>query len=310
MQPLEVIKAIDSLPGVAQPPHLCPRAACLRIIMPSGTLAVLAAAADDIPFRARTSYIHSTWARTFSSLPELYIRPRSLVEIKKVVRLAALARRRIVTVGSAHSPSDLTCTTSWLVNLDDFDQVTAVDTDKRLITVQAGIRLFRLSEELDKMGLAIPNLGSINEQSIAGAISTGTHGSSLHHGLMSDMIVGLEILLADGSTRRCSRDGDADLFRCALLSLGALGIITEVTVHVVPAFALRWTQTIDTDCKMLSRWGADLWTGDEFVRVWWFPYTRRAVVWSASKTEEELFDRQRATTMAGWGTTSTTTCCF
>ena len=107
---------------------------------------------------------------------------------------------------------------------------------------------------------------------------------------MSDMIVGLEILLADGSTRALLEGRGCDLFRCALLSLGAVGIITEVTVRAVPAFMLRWTQVIDTDCKMLSRWATDLWTEDEFVRVWWFPYTRRAVVWSASKTQEELSD--------------------
>lgn len=258
--------------------------------MTGTSLAVLAAAADDIPFRARTSFMHLTWARTFSSLPELYIQPESLAEVQKVIKLAGAARKRIVTAGSAHSPSDLTCTSSWLVNLDNFDKVLSVDADKGQVVVQAGIRLFQLCEELDELGLTLSNLGSINEQSVAGVISTGTHGSSRYHGLISDMIVALQIVLADGSTRRCSKDESPELFRAALLSLGALGIITEATIQVVPSYTLAWSQTIDTDVKMLDRWPTNLWTSDEFVRVWWFPYTRRAVVWSASKTGKPQYD--------------------
>ncbi|KAJ2906034.1 putative D-arabinono-1,4-lactone oxidase [Zalerion maritima] len=258
--------------------------------MASTTLAVLAAAADDIPFRARTSYSHSTWAKTFSSFPELYIQPESVPEVQKIIRLAACARRRIVAAGSAHSPSDLTCTSSWLVNLDNLNKIVSVDHETGVVKAEAGIRLYELSEELDKNGLALASLGSINEQSVAGVISTGTHGSSLRHGLMSDMITSLKIALADGTVRSCSKLEEPDLFRAALLSLGALGIIVEVTVQAVPSFALAWSQTIDTDVDMLSRWPSSLWTTDEFVRVWWFPYTRRAVVWSASKTYEPQYD--------------------
>lgn len=85
------------------------------------------AAADGIPFRARTAHMHATWARTFASLPELYIQPQSQQEVEKAVKLARRCRRRITTVGHAHSPSDLTCTSNWLVNLDGFKKVLSVD---------------------------------------------------------------------------------------------------------------------------------------------------------------------------------------
>jgi D-arabinono-1,4-lactone oxidase len=240
------------------------------------------------PPHARRNHIHRTWARTFTSLPELYIQPETLQEIEQTISFARKARRRIVVTGCGHSPSVMTCTSSWMVNLDNFNKIVALDAETGVVRMQSGIRLYQLCEELEKHGLAMPNLGSINEQSIAGAISTGTHGSSVQHGLMSEDVRELKITLSNGKTEICSPNINPDLFRAAILSLGALGIITEVTFLAVPAFTLRWTQTIDTDAKMLNSWSKDLWTQAEFVRVWWFPYTRRAVVWTAQKTDEEL----------------------
>ncbi|KAK4453375.1 sugar 1,4-lactone oxidase [Podospora aff. communis PSN243] len=242
---------------------------------------------DGVPFRARGLYTHSTWARTFSSVPELFIQPESQEEIEKAVNLARKLRRRITTVGCGHSPSEMTCTSSWLLNLDNFNKVLSIDTESGLCVLQAGIRLYDLSAALDRAGLAMPSLGSINEQSIAGAISTGTHGSSLRHGLVSESITALKITLADGKTRSCSPAENPELFRAALLSLGALGIITEVTFRAVPAFSLAWEQSIDADSRIFKQWDSTLWTQSDFVRVWWFPYMRRAVVWKADVVKPE-----------------------
>jgi D-arabinono-1,4-lactone oxidase len=240
---------------------------------------------DDIPFRATTNHTQSTWARTFHSSPELYIQPQSIAEVEKLVNLARRCRRRITTVGCGHSPSDITCTSSWLVNLDKFNKILSVDKEKCVVVMQSGIRLFAVGEELDKVGLAMPNLGSINDQSIAGAISTGTHGSTLKHGILSASILQLKIMLANGKMETCSPTQNAELFRAALISLGALGIIVEITFQAVPAFTLAWKQVVDTDLSMFNSWNKNLWTQTEFVRVWWFPYTRRSVVWTAGKTE-------------------------
>ncbi|EKD12310.1 uncharacterized protein L3040_000221 [Drepanopeziza brunnea f. sp. 'multigermtubi'] len=240
---------------------------------------------DDIPFRAVRNHTQSTWARTFHSSPELYVQPQSIQEVEKLVHLARRCRRRLTTVGCGHSPSDMTCTSSWLVNLDNFNRILNVDKESCVVVMQSGIRLFTVGEELDKLGLAMPNLGSINQQSIAGAISTGTHGSTLRHGILSQSILSLKITLANGKTETCSPSQNPDLFRAALISLGALGIIVEITFQAVPAFTLAWQQVVDSDRKMLDSWEKELWTQTEFVRVWWFPYTRRAVVWTAEKTE-------------------------
>lgn len=249
--------------------------------------AIHKASGDNVPLRATTRHAHKTWARTFTCAPELYLRPQSVAEVQKIVNLARACRRRITTVGSGHSPSDLTCTSSWLVNLDDLAQVLAHDPATHIVHFQAGIRLWQLGEALDRMGLAMPNLGSINEQSAAGVISTGTHGSSLRHGLISQSIVELTIVTADGRARTCSRTTDNELFRAALLSLGALGIIVEIKFQTVPAYRLQWDQTIDSDAVMFRDWDASLWSQGHFVRVWWFPYTRRSVVWRANIASAE-----------------------
>ncbi|CAG8971113.1 hypothetical protein HYALB_00008590 [Hymenoscyphus albidus] len=242
---------------------------------------------DTIPFRYVTSHTHSTWARTFHSHPELYIQPESLAEIEKAINLARRCRRRITTAGCGHSPNSMTSTSSWLVNLDNYNKILAIDRESCVVRMQSGIRLFQVGAELDKVGLAMPNLGSINEQSIAGAISTGTHGSTLRHGILSSSVISLKITLANGKTEICSKGQNEELFRAALVSLGALGIVSEITFQAVPTFALAWKLVINTDSSMLEAWKKQLWKQSEFVRVWWFPYTRRAVVWTADKTEEE-----------------------
>ena len=248
-----------------------------------------------IPFRASTSHRHHTWARTFHSRPELYIQPQSTEEIQKVVTLARRCRRRVVTVGCGHSPSDLTCTSSWMVNLDHYDDVISIDKDRKIVVMQAGIRLHDLGSKIKKYGLAMPNLGSIDHQAIAGAIGTGTHGSSTRHGLLSQSVKGLKIMLANGRTVSCSAEQNKDLFRAALLSLGALGIIIEVTFEVASTFNIEWSQSLHPLEEIIADWNKDLWTQKEFTRVWWMPYMKRVIKWRADKT-----DRPEQPPVANW----------
>lgn len=247
---------------------------------------------QTVPFRAETGYHHATWARTFRSRPELYIRPRSVEEIQKIVILARKCRRRLVVVGAGHSPSDLTCTSAWMVHLGDFAQVLSVrKTDDKKKTggfavLQAGITLHEINQKMMAHGLTMPNLGSIDIQSIAGAIATATHGSSTRHGLLSDSIRSLRIVLADGRAVACSVQHRPDLFRAALVSLGCLGIITEVEFGLVPSTNIEWSQDVFSLEAVLSRWEKDLWTQAEYVRCWWLPYGRRMISWTANKTEK------------------------
>lgn len=238
-----------------------------------------------VPFRASTSRTHHTWARTFHCRPELYICPGSIEEIEKVITLARRCRRRLVTVGCGHSPSDITCTSSWIVNLERYNKILSVDQESRTVVMQSGIYLHDFNLKLKQHGLTMPNLGSIDHQSIAGAIGTGTHGSSTRHGTLSQSVLGLKIMLANGRTISCSKDQNKDLFRAALLSLGALGIIVEVTFQAVPSFNIEWHQSLHPLEAILNDFEIDLWTRNEFTRVWWMPYQKRVIKWVANKTD-------------------------
>ena len=241
-----------------------------------------------IPFRASASYHHHTWAGTFHSFPELYIQPHTTEEIRRIVNLARRCRRRLVVVGCGHSPSDLTCTSSWMVNLDRYDRILEIDSVSNKVIMQAGIRLHDLISQLKQHGMAMPNLGSIDHQSIAGALATGTHGSSTRHGLLSQSVLDLKIMLANGNLVSCSENQNQDLFRAALVSLGALGIITEVTFQAVPAFKVHWSQSLHPLEDIIVDWEKDLWTRAEFTRIWWMPYMKRAIKWRGDKTGEEI----------------------
>ena len=241
-----------------------------------------------IPFRSSTSHIHHTWAKTFYSRPELYIRPESVEEIQKAVTLARRCRRRLVVVGCGHSPSDLTCTSSWQMSLARFNRILLADRESGIVTFQSGISLHDLGTELAKIGLSPPNLGSIDNQSIAGAISTGTHGSSLKHGLLSQSIISLSLVLANGHLVRCSAASNPSLFRAALLSLGAIGIITEITFTAVPDFNISWVQSLHPLPEALETWDSTLWSSAEYSRVWLLPYLKRAVFWRAEESDEPL----------------------
>ncbi|EKG12569.1 FAD linked oxidase [Macrophomina phaseolina MS6] len=175
-----------------------------------------------------------------------------------------------------------------MMNLDKFNRVLRVDREKGVMLVQGGIRLYQLNEAGKEYGLTMPNLGSINQQSIVGAISTATHGSSMSHGLLSGAVRSLRLVLANGSTVLCSAEQNVDLFRAALVSLGALGIIVEVEYQMIPHANIEWHQTLKPLSYVLDKWDKGLWTEKEFTRVWWLPYMKRGIIWSAEKTEKPV----------------------
>lgn len=245
---------------------------------------------QSVPFKPLKRYLHHTWAQTFFSRPEYYFQPDSIQELQKIVTLARRCRRRLCVTGFGHSPSTLTCTSSWLINLDNISRILEFDVDGKpgLVRFEAGISLHNLNQALAGKGYTLPNLGSIDVQSLAGAISTGTHGSSLHHGLLSQSITSITLLLSNSQLVTCTAQKNPDLFRAALLSLGSLGIIVELTFQSVPDFNIAWEQSLLPLSSVLSTWPNELWTQKEYTRVWWLPYLQRAVIWSATKTTEPI----------------------
>jgi hypothetical protein len=160
------------------------------------------------------------------------------------------------------------------------------------VTVQAGIRIKELNRILPQHGLATRNLGSIGEQSIAGAISTATHGTGIKLGSLHTQVVGMELVAGDGRLLSLSEDTDPELMAAARVSLGALGVITQVTLPCVPYYNLeRKAQPLPFE-EVLDRTD-DLVNDNERVRLYWLPYTDVIQVATMNSTEGPPTPRSR-----------------
>jgi len=179
-------------------------------------------------------------------------------------------------VGSAHSPNACAMSDDSMVTLSRLSAVLSIDRASGLVRVQAGILVWRLTELLDEVGLALPNLGSISDQTLAGMISTGTHGTGAGLGCMATFIVELELVLADGSEVVCSLANQPDLFRAALCSVGVLGVITAMTLRTVPAFDLHAVESSCTLTDVLGNLPARVASAPWYKFVW-FPHTTRVM---------------------------------
>ncbi|MEP1125637.1 MAG: D-arabinono-1,4-lactone oxidase [Ilumatobacter sp.] len=233
------------------------------------------------------------WAGNQRCVPTAVHEPTSTDGVAAIVRTAAQVGQRVKVIGGAHSFTDVAMTDGHLLSLDAMDRVIAVGgPDGRDVTVQAGIRLFELNEQLARRGLAMPNLGDIDRQSIAGAMSTATHGTGAGLGNIASMVVGLELVTGDGTIRRSDESNDPDLLRVARVGLGALGIVTEVTLRCVPAFKLHAVETIEPLAKVLADFDQVMHSTDH-VEFYWFPGARRVQVKRNTRTDAPLAAQSR-----------------
>jgi len=178
------------------------------------------------------------WAGDQSCRPGRILRPSSRDELAEALADAAAAGERVRVAGSGHSFTETALTDGAMVRLEALSGVLDADRDSGLVRVGGGAVLAELNEELARLGLAMENLGDIDRQTIAGAISTGTHGTGARLRNISAQVEGLELVLADGSIRHLSAGTDPELLRAARVGVGALGVISAVTLRCVPAFTL------------------------------------------------------------------------
>jgi FAD-linked oxidoreductase len=178
----------------------------------------------------------TNWAGDQRCEPATVERPAAVGEVVGAVERAVAAGRCVRVAGSGHSFTGAALTDGALVSLDRMGALLDADPATGLVRVEAGITLHALSQALAGYGLAMPNLGDIDEQSLAGAISTATHGTGSTLPNLSAQVRALRLVTAAGEV--LDLDGGDDLL-AARVALGVLGIVTEVTLQTVPAFALR-----------------------------------------------------------------------
>ena len=225
------------------------------------------------------------WAGNQVCVPEEILKPRSPEEVAAIVRRAADTGLTVKAVGAGHSFTDAACTRGILVSLDRLAAVESIDAQRGRVTVQAGIRLDALNRRLDEAGLAMPNLGDIDRQSLAGATATATHGTGLGLGNLATTIVGMEIVDGRGELIRCDEHERPDLLRVARVGVGALGVVTRMTLQCVPAFDLHAVETVEPLDGLLDDFEHHI-AGHDHMEFFWTPGARRAHVKRNNRTDE------------------------
>jgi L-gulono-1,4-lactone dehydrogenase len=217
------------------------------------------------------------WAGTASADPARRYWPRSAEEIAEAVLAAGGAGLTVRALGSGHSFTPAAVTSGAALDLSGWTGIVAADLESGLVTVRSGTTIRELNAALGTLGLAMPNLGDIDAQTISGAISTGTHGTGARLGGIATAVAGLDLVLADGSVISCSDDKNPDLFAAAAVSLGALGIISTVTLACVPAFTLAADERPMRLGEVIARFD-EFAAGNDHFEFYWFPYGKNALV--------------------------------
>lgn len=226
----------------------------------------------------------ANWAGNHRATALRVAHPASAAGVGSVVRAAAADGVRVKAVGAGHSFTPAALTTGVRVSLDRLASVASVDLDSGLVRVGVGMTLRQLNDVLAAHGLALPNLGDIDAQTVAGALATGTHGTGARLGCLSTFVAALEIVTGTGEVIRCSGSERPEVFAAALVSVGALGVVTEVTLRCVPAFVLRADERPLPLASVLADLDEHVESNDHF-EFYWFPYTSLALTKRNNRTE-------------------------
>ena len=237
----------------------------------------------------------TNWAGAQQCRPRDLLRPASRDELVEVVGNAAAAGREIRVMGAGHSFSPTVLTDDLLLDVGALSGILDADRESGQVRVGGGMVLADLNRELNRLGLALPNLGDIDVQTISGAISTATHGTGAELRNIPAQVEAIELVTAAGEVVEITSDGDPDLLRAAKVSIGSLGVISAMTLNTVPAFNLhRADEPMPLD-NVLSDFH-DLAAGNDHFEFFVFPYTDKALTIRRNRTSEPAKPRSRVNT--------------
>ena len=218
----------------------------------------------------------TNWAREQRCAPERIERPGSEEELCELVAHAD----RVKAVGAGHSFTDIACTDGVMIDLSRMNRI--LDVDGELVRVQAGIKIADCAHELAERGLALENQGDVDKQALAGAVATATHGTGARFRNLSAQVVGMRLVTASGETR----DLDDEELLAGRVSLGALGVVSELTMRCVPVFTIH---RVDEPCpleEVLAELDGAV-DGNDHFEFFVFPYADRALTLTSERTERE-----------------------
>jgi FAD-linked oxidoreductase len=238
------------------------------------------------------------WGRSESVRPQRIEFPRTVEAVQRAVSAAAARGLPIKAVGAGHSFTGIAVAPGVLLELRDLSGLVSVDRDRSRVTLLAGTRLHQVPALLAPYGLAMENLGDIDRQSIAGAISTGTHGTGARFGGIAAQVVGATLVTATGELLRIDENENRELLPAVALGLGALGILVEVTLQCVPAFVIHAVEQPEALDTVLAGLDDRVAAADHF-EFYWFPHTDRAMTKTNTRLPESA-PRHPLSTVGKW----------
>jgi L-gulonolactone oxidase len=223
------------------------------------------------------------WSGDQRCSPAEIVRPHDREGLATAIVVAAEAGRTVSVVGSGHSFTEAAMTDGTMIDVAALSGVIDADPGAGVVKVGAGTVLAELNEELHRLGLAMENLGDIDRQTVAGAISTGTHGTGAKLRNISAQIEAVEMVTADGGVRELN-GSEPDLLRAARVSIGALGAISAVTLRCVPSFVLERVDSPQPREQVLDSFEQRAEEHDHF-ELFTFPYADSALVLERNRVE-------------------------
>ncbi|MEM6726479.1 MAG: D-arabinono-1,4-lactone oxidase [Bacteroidota bacterium] len=230
------------------------------------------------------------WAGNIQWNPSEIAYPSSEAEIQQLVLRAANDRKQIRMIGTGHSFTPVCQTSQITLSLDKYQGLIHVDKNKLQATVKGGTKLKHLAELLFQEGLAMENLVYIDVQSIAGTISTGTHGTGTSFGTISTQVIAIRFINGKGEIVDCAQDQQPELFKAAQVSLGSLGVITQITLQCVPAYKLMMNMEGEALEAVMDNLPDRLSSNRNF-EFFWLPHTQTAITKTTNIVENSAVDK-------------------
>lgn len=237
----------------------------------------------------------TNWAGTEAASPRKTVAPINTKQIQHEIEHALAHRTKVKMVGTGHSFNGISAPVDTMLRPGKFAGIVSVNRDAMTVTVLAGTPLHVLNAELTRLGLSLHNMGDIAEQTIAGATSTGTHGTGGTVSSLSAQIAAFTIISGHGEEITASPTSFRELYDVGRIGLGALGVLTEITLFVEPLFALEAHERPMT-------WDTALATYDELthdhhhVDVYWFPHTDQVM----TKVNDRLAELDGLEPLSRW----------
>ncbi|MEI9932420.1 MAG: D-arabinono-1,4-lactone oxidase [Rhizomicrobium sp.] len=243
----------------------------------------------------------SNWSGGVRCKPRKIVAPKDEIDLAVTVRQAAAPVR---VPGSGHSFTPVNETDGMLIDLSAFTGLKSIDSRAETATLAAATPLWQIGSLLHAQGFGLKNMGDIDRQTLGGVVGTGTHGTGRTLRNFSAEVAGFRLLLANGELINCTANENADVFNAGRTSLGALGVMTEITMNVRPAYKLienNFVMPIDEMLRMFNSLVAD----NRHFEFFWFPYADVAVCKTLNETDAPAPEPRTAQEMHARGEHST-----